>query len=682
MTITRAFGLLLAAVLALAVPRMAAAAPAAVLSKASGLCLDVAGNTTTPGAAVQVYACNGGQNQQWEVDAAGEIRTFGGTRCLDVAGQSTALEAPVVSWTCNGQDNQKWVVNGNGTIVGKQSGLCLDVRNAATSSKTPVQVWTCTGNANQVWNGLASAGGDTQAPGIPANLKLANLGCKSASLSWSAATDNIGVSNYDVYHDGQLLATVGGSTLSTSLALTPGASWGLYVNARDVAGNVSQASTTLPVKVPPCTVDTQAPTVPTALAGTVAGTTATLTWTASTDNVAVTAYDVYRNDAKVGSTASVRFTDSGLAVNTAYRYALTARDGQGNVSARSATLALTTGGACSNAVCSVTQVATDTDIPWGVATLPDGTLLYARRDAHDIVLLNPVSGAKTTIGTLPAVAGTDGEGGLLGLAITSGFPATDPWLYVFYTTADDNRIVRIRYANARLDLSTEQVLIKGILRNKFHNGGRLRFGPDGKLYASTGDAQNGANAQSLQSLNGKVLRLNADGSIPSDNPFGTYVWSYGHRNPQGLAFDSQGRLWEQEFGDATLDETNLIQKGGNYGWPDCEGTVSHSGQGCATPGYIAPKNTYPTADGSCSGIAIVRNVLYVACERGTRVYREVISGDALSNIQQLFAGTYGRIRTVEPTLDGNLWMTTTNEGDKDSIANNSNEKIFKVILGN
>lgn len=682
MTITRAFSLLLAVFIALAMPGLAAAAPAAVVSKASGLCLDVAGNTTAPGAAVQVYACNGGPNQQWDVDAAGEIRTFGGTRCLDVAGQSTALEAPIVSWQCNGQDNQKWVVNANGTIVGKQSGLCLDVRNAATTGKTPVQVWTCTGNPNQVWNGLATASGDTQPPTIPGNLKLANLGCKSATLSWSASTDNLGVSNYDVYHDGQLLATVGGSTLSTTLALAPGASWGLYVNARDVAGNVSQASTTLPVKVPPCTVDTQAPTAPTGLSGSVAGTTATLTWTAATDNVAVTAYDVYRNDAKVGSTATVRFTDSGLAVNTAYRYALTARDGQANVSARSATLTLTTGGACSNAVCSVTQVATDTDIPWGVATLPDGTLLYARRDAHDIVLLNPASGAKTTVGTLPAVSGTDGEGGLLGLAITSGFPATDPWLYVFYTTADDNRIVRIKFANSRLDLSTEQVLIKGILRNKFHNGGRLRFGPDGKLYASTGDAQNGANAQSLQSLNGKVLRLNADGSIPSDNPFGTYVWSYGHRNPQGLAFDSQGRLWEQEFGDATMDETNLIQKGGNYGWPDCEGTVSHSGQGCATAGYIAPKNTYPTADGSCSGIAIVRNVLYVACERGTRVYREVISGDSLSNIQHLFAGTYGRIRTVEPALDGNLWMTTTNEGDKDSVANNSNEKIFKVILGN
>ena len=199
---------------------------------------------------------------------------------------------------------------------------------------------------------------------------------------------------------------------------------------------------------------------------------------------------------------------------------------------------------------------------------------------------------------------------------------------------------------------------------------------------ATGDSQNGANAQNKNSLNGKILRMNSDGSRPSDNPFGNYVWTYGHRNPQGLAFDSQGRLWQQEFGDGTMDETNLIQKGGNYGWPDCEGTSSRSGGGCGTSGFIAPKHTYPTGDGSCSGIAIVRDKLYVACERGTRVYREDISGSNLTNVQELFRGTYGRIRTVEPTIDGNLWMSTTNNGDKDSTANNSNEKIFKVLLGN
>ncbi|MDO9397590.1 MAG: PQQ-dependent sugar dehydrogenase, partial [Herbiconiux sp.] len=239
----------------------------------------------------------------------------------------------------------------------------------------------------------------------------------------------------------------------------------------------------------------------------------------------------------------------------------------------------------------------------------------------------------------------------------------------------------IKLASGKLDLSTEQVLLSGIGRNKFHNGGRLRFGPDGKLYATTGDAQNGDYSQDVNNLAGKILRLNPDGSRPSDNPFGNYVWSYGHRNPQGVAFDAQGRLWAQEFGNSSMDETNLITKGGNYGWPDCEGTSSEGGSGCSTPGFIAPKATYPTSEGSCSGIAIVSSALFVACQRGTRVYRHVISGSSLVNRSELFSGTYGRIRTVEPAGDGGLLLTTSNNGDKDSIANNSDEKLIKVVLG-
>jgi len=663
-------------------PGSAFAATTTLVGKASGRCMDVTGNSTTSGAAIQIYDCHGNANQRWEFTASGELRTFGGTRCLDAKGQGTTNGTLVTSSTCNGQANQQWRYNANGTISGSQSGLCLDVTSASTAQKAPVQLWACHGNGNQVWNRSDGGTNDTQAPSIPGNLKVANLQCRSVTLSWSAATDNVGVAFYDIYHDGQAMASVSGSTLSTSLTLSPGASWGLYVNARDAAGNVSQASTTLPITVPQCSVDTEPPTMPAGLTGSVAGTAATLRWSASTDNVAVSAYDVYRNDAKVGSTSNLSYTDSGLAANTTYRYAVAARDAQGNVSTRTTSVSLTTGSSCSNPVCSVSQVTTDTDIPWGLVSLPDGNVLYSRRDAQDIVRLNPATGAKTTVGKIPNVSGTDGEGGLMGLAVTPAFPATDPWLYVMHTTASDNRVIRLKYVNGTLDTSTIQVLLSGILRNKYHNGGRLRFGPDGKLYVATGDAQNGANAQNTSGLNGKILRLNPDGTRPTDNPFGNYVWSYGHRNPQGLAFDAQGRLWQQEFGDGTMDETNLIQKGGNYGWPDCEGTSSRSGSGCATSGYIAPKRTYPTADGSCSGIAIVRDVLYVACQRGTRVYREVISGDSLTNVQELFRGTYGRIRTVEPSVDGNLWMSTTNNGDKDSTANNSDEKIFKVILGN
>jgi glucose/arabinose dehydrogenase len=520
---------------------------------------------------------------------------------------------------------------------------------------------------------------DTQAPTPPSGLAVSNLTCRSATLSWKASTDNVGVTAYDIYHDGQFMQSVGGSTLSAPIRLTPSVTWGLYVNARDAAGNVSQASSTLSVTVPPCVTDTKAPSTPTGLNGSASGTTATLNWLPSRDNVGVAGYVVYRNGAKVASTPNTSYVDSGLAANTTYHYKVAARDAQGNTSARSQKASVTTGASCTNAICEVKQITTDTDIPWGLVTLPDGNIIYSRRDADNLVLLNAATGAKTDVGTVPEVAQTDGEGGLLGLAVTPDFPSRDPWIYIYHTTETDNRIVRIQYVGGKLDNTTRQVLLTGIGRNKFHNGGRLRFGPDGMLYAATGDAQSNTTSQDIGNLAGKILRLTPEGQVPADNPFNNHVWSYGHRNPQGLAFDAQGRLWQQEFGNGAQDETNLIVAGGNYGWPECEGTVSVSGAGCAP--YIAPKATYSTADGSCSGIAIVNEALYVACLRGTRLYRHTITGDSLTDTQQLLVGTYGRLRTVEPSIDGALWLTTTTTGDKDSIANNSDEKIFKVLLG-
>jgi glucose/arabinose dehydrogenase len=531
---------------------------------------------------------------------------------------------------------------------------------------------------------------DNIPPSVPQNPRASNLTCNSVTFSWDPSSDNSGaVASYDIYHDGQFIKTVNGNTTSTSFAVLETVQWGLYVNARDGAGNLSQASDTVQITPPPCEVDNQPPTAPTNLRGTASGTSVSLQWNASSDNRQVMVYEIYRDGSLAGTVTGIvgtppgtSFNDAGREPNTDYDYFVLAKDQQNNASPHSNTITVHTGSGCTSTVCAANQVTTDTDIPWGIVTLPDGSILFARRDAHNIMRLVPSTGAKTTVGAVPNVQSTNGEGGLMGLEINPKTFASDHWLYIMHTSSSDNRIVRVKYENNQIQSDTYQVLLTGIAKNKFHNGGRLRFSPDGKfLFASCGDGQTGTRAQQNTSLNGKILRINPDGTIPSDNPFGNAVWSKGHRNPQGLAFDSQGRLWEQEFGDSNMDETNLIVKGGNYGWPDCEGTSNHGGGGCGQSGFLAPKATYSVGSGSCSGITIIRDALYVACEKGERLNRFVISGSSLTGKQTFFQGSFGRLRTVEPAPDGGMWMSTSN-GDKDSTANNSNTKIFHVGLGN
>ncbi|MCC2334551.1 PQQ-dependent sugar dehydrogenase [Cellulomonas wangsupingiae] len=524
----------------------------------------------------------------------------------------------------------------------------------------------------------ATAAADTTPPTPPSALRTTWLRCDAVWLMWTRSTDDVGVVAYDVYHDGQHMLTMPGRAAAARLTLVPGVTWGLYVNARDAAGNVSQASDTLELKVPPCQTDTTAPTTPSGVTATAAGTSVTVSWRASTDAVGVAGYDVLRDGTVVGSTAGsvLTFVDSGLQPRVTYSYQVRARDQAGNRSGVSTAVRATTGGSCTNPVCSVTQVATERDLPWGLVELPDGSVLYGRRDAFQVVRLDPATGATSVVGTLPGVAGTDGEGGLLGLEVADDF-TTSPWLYVMHTTSTDNRVVRVRYVDGALS-GSPQVLVSGIPRNKYHNGGRLRFGPDGMLYVATGDGQNPAWAQDTSNLAGKVLRIAPDGSIPADNPFGNAVWSYGHRNPQGLAFDPQGRLWQQEFGNSVMDETNVVVRGGNYGWPQCEGTTGD----CSGAGLVAPRLTLPVASASCSGIAVTGSSLWIACLRGTRLYRATITADGqLTDVRTLLSGTYGRLRTVEPSADGSLWLTTSTRGDKDSTANNSDERILRVRPG-
>jgi len=292
----------------------------------SGRCLDVDQNSQTPGQGLTIYDCHGEANQRFLFTPEGELRVFDGARCVQPATASAG--ARVVIDTCTGAADPRWVRNANGTVVHTPSSLCLDVSGQATTNRSPVIVWNCNGQTNQQW----SLPPDVQPPTVPTGLTLSNVTCNSATLSWSPSTDNEGVAFYDVYHDGQLMKSVSGATVSTVLTVVPGATWGLYVNARDAAGNVSQGSATLSITPPPCQVDTEPPTVPTDVTATASGTSVTVSWSASTDNLGVSAYDVFREGVKIGTVSGspprTSFVDSGLSPNTDYSYAVLARDAQ------------------------------------------------------------------------------------------------------------------------------------------------------------------------------------------------------------------------------------------------------------------------------------------------------------------------------------------------------------------
>jgi glucose/arabinose dehydrogenase len=313
-------------------------------------------------------------------------------------------------------------------------------------------------------------------------------------------------------------------------------------------------------------------------------------------------------------------------------------------------------------------IASDFVTPWSLVFLPDGSALVSERNNGRIKRV--VAGVSVNVvGTVPGVVRT-GEGGLLGLALSPKF-ASDKFLYAYITTSSDNRVVRMTYNGS---LGTPQVIFKGISKATTHNGGRLAFGPDGNLYIGVGDAGVTSRSQDKNSLNGKILRIRPDGSVPGDNPFGNAVWSYGHRNVQGLAFDGGGRLWASEFGQSTWDELNLINRGGNYGWPGQEGATGAAGM-------IDPVAVWRTADASPSGIAVVGNAVYMTALRGERLWRIPISGGARSGDPVAFLnGTHGRFRDVARAPDGSLWVLTHNtDGRGEKRADD--DKILRVTLG-
>ncbi len=311
-------------------------------------------------------------------------------------------------------------------------------------------------------------------------------------------------------------------------------------------------------------------------------------------------------------------------------------------------------------------IADNLDIPWEAIFLPDGEILVTQRPGTLLLVKGkeqiPIEGVEHI-----------GEGGLLGLTIHPDF-AENKFIYLYLTSQTSGRLTnRVeRYMWESNQLSDRKVILEGIAGASNHDGGRIAFGPDNLLYITTGDAENPESAQNRNSLNGKILRIKDDGSIPEDNPFRNAIYSYGHRNSQGLAWDDQGRLWATEHGrsgiQSGLDELNLIEKGKNYGWPIIQGDETRKGM-VSPVIHSGPNNTWAP-----SGAVFYQGNIFFTGLRGEALYRYNISD---KSIKEYFKGDFGRLRTVKIGPDNNFYILTNNT-DGRGTPKQGDDKLIKI----
>lgn len=309
-------------------------------------------------------------------------------------------------------------------------------------------------------------------------------------------------------------------------------------------------------------------------------------------------------------------------------------------------------------------LARNLNTPWAIDFLPDNRMIFTERGGRVSILDN---GAIKIIGNINVIK--MGESGLLGIAVDPEFNV-NKFVYLYYTAQNGNKVSRF-VLNEKLE--NETILIDNIPSGNIHNGGRIKFGPDGKLYITTGESGNGPLAQNINSTGGKILRINKDGSIPSDNPFRNYVYSYGHRDPQGITWNPLTKeMYESEHGPTRYDEINIIEKGGNYGWPNYKGNNSPQG-------YIKPLIFYTDFTLAPSGIAYYNGVLYVAGLRGSQLRKISLAADgkSVTGEEPLFRNL-GRIREVV-AHDGYLYISTSNR-DGRGIPQSGDDKIIRIKL--
>jgi len=313
--------------------------------------------------------------------------------------------------------------------------------------------------------------------------------------------------------------------------------------------------------------------------------------------------------------------------------------------------------------------------PWSILRVSNKLTLVSERDTGAVERLTASAGLEK-IGVVPDVV-HDGEGGLLGLAYLKATTGTGiGWLYAYETTASDNRIVRMSLSD-QFTLGPPQVILKGLAAANHHDGGRIKFGPDGMLYATVGDAGDTSHSQDLSSLNGKILRMTPTGGVPKGNPFaGSLIWSYGHRNPQGLAWDSHGQLYAAEFGQDTWDEFNKITAGSNYGRPIAEG-IAHD------PRFVDPLVQWPTDDASPSGLTSIDGTFFLAGLGGKRLWVITVDAAGAASATALYVGAYGRLRDVVAGPGSgstpSLWILTDNTDGRGS-PKPGDDRILQVAL--
>ncbi|EKQ55854.1 MAG: glucose/sorbosone dehydrogenase [Methanobacterium sp. Maddingley MBC34] len=309
-------------------------------------------------------------------------------------------------------------------------------------------------------------------------------------------------------------------------------------------------------------------------------------------------------------------------------------------------------------------LAQNLEVPWALDFLPDDRMIFTERGGN----VNILEG-KNVLAVGHVNVTQNSESGLLGIAVDPNFIQNN-YIYIYYTFGNYNRISRFKLVGEQI--SNETVLLDNIPASSIHNGGRLKFGPDGKLYATTGEAGNSQLAPDLGSLGGKILRINVDGSIPEDNPFGSYIYSYGHRDPQGITWSKNGTMYESEHGQTRNDEVNIIIKGGNYGWPTYEGNET-------SQGYIKPLRAYTELTLAPSGIAYYQGALYVAGLRGTQLRKITLSNDGESIMGEKATFTQlGRIREVVEH-NGYLYITTSNR-DGRGVPQSGDDKIIRIKM--